>query len=1442
MTGTVLERSLKLVAQRIYKVRILRQQALWWMLLVVPAIAASLMLPPLHDFFPNTLLILLGVTMTGLILSRLSSRAPTAVEAARLVEQYRPELGDAVLTAVRATEPRRDGRPASVMTAMLVEEASRLATQSDWTPAVSRSQMFRWSTLSFLSFFFLVTSVVAAGRWGRESIGSRASLSSASDLNLPVDLQQTDIVIEPGDVEIERGSAVTIVARFANSLPTAAMLRLHADDGTVTVPMDSTVDEGVFAVRLPTIESDIAYDVAFGRSADEIRFLDQPDFPNLSDRYRISTFVRPRLEQVDALITPPEYTGLPPQEIADTLRISAVEGSQVQLTLHLNKATTVAELHGANDVVIPLLPTDSEGMRVVATIDAVDNQQYRVHLQDAEGRTAREEETISLRVTRNQRPKIRITFPGRDTNVSPLQEFQVDAEATDDFGFLDYGFVYSLSSGPTGEISLKDTNVSSSSVAESGRQLSQDVTKSSSEVSAKESAKASPSRKIKMQHVLPLEELDAQPDQLLSYHFYVEDAAANGQRRRTYSDMMFAEVRRFEEIFREGQQQNQQQQQQQQQQEGGNQTEQLLQLQRQIMIATWNVQRSLEESSSRGAAVKKAIEDADVVRQSQEQALQQLLESMEEMAGDAEMTQLATSVQSSMQAAVEHLKRFAEDQSEDSLSDARQAEQSAFAGLMRMRAKEHEVTQSQSQSRGQGRQNSASQQQLRQLELDNERNRYESERQAQQQQEQNAEQNAELQILNRLKELARRQEMLNERMKQLESELRAAQTEEEKEEIERELKRLREEQREMLRDVDELRETMDQQSAEQRQRNQETREQVDQAREQLQQASRAMDEGNLQQAISEGTRAERQFDELQESFRQQTSNRFSDTMKDLRQQARDLSERQEQIARELNGQTQPERPGASDSPETPQRPSLRSDRDRDGLQEKVAQQRDELERVLERAKQVVEEAEESEPLLSRRLYDTVRDTREQKPQEALEATEILVSRGLWNQSQQAEQIARKGIDELTKGIERAADAVLGSEAESLRRAQEEIEKLRDQLSSEIAQATGQAPRDAEPSDSRSQDSLSREAGETGNEADRQSQPGNSSDQPPGTNESRQRIRRTASPPPATTQQSGNRSSQGDNPAEARQPGAGSPQDQSPEGDQQPGSGQTQQNPRQSRRQPGGGEQSGNQPGESENQPGQSSEGRQQEANGTSPASDESPSDQMSQRQSQSQQGGSPSQSGTNSGQQPGQDDQQESGQQGTSQQPAESESNQQQNGPAGAGSSSGQQSESRSPNGQQPGEQQSGGQQSGNQRGGGGSNQNSFLLSGGRESNNGGRGVNEGRPLTGDDFREWSDRMREVEEILDDPDLRNRVAQVRDRARSIRAEFKRHGTEPQWDLVKSQLLDEMTDLQRRLVQELSRLNSDRSMVPIDREPVPEEFDELVRRYYELLGQSRPADK
>ena len=112
---------------------------------------------------------------------------------------------------------------------------------------------------------------------------------------------------------------------------------------------------------------------------------------------------------------------------------------------------------------------------------------------------------------------------------------------------------------------------------------------------------------------------------------------------------------------------------------------------------------------------------------------------------------------------------------------------------------------------------------------------------------------------------------------------------------------------------------------------------------------------------------------------------------------------------------------------------------------------------------------------------------------------------------------------------------------------------------------------------------------------------------------------------------------------------------------------------------------------------------------------------------------------------------------------------------------------------------------------------------------------NAGSPITGEDFREWSDRLRDVEEMVDDPELRAEAARIRDRARGIRADFKRHSAPPNWDLVRVQVAEPLSELRDRVAEELIRRTSKQAIVPLDRDPVPPKYTEKTRLYYERLG-------
>ena len=108
-------------------------------------------------------------------------------------------------------------------------------------------------------------------------------------------------------------------------------------------------------------------------------------------------------------------------------------------------------------------------------------------------------------------------------------------------------------------------------------------------------------------------------------------------------------------------------------------------------------------------------------------------------------------------------------------------------------------------------------------------------------------------------------------------------------------------------------------------------------------------------------------------------------------------------------------------------------------------------------------------------------------------------------------------------------------------------------------------------------------------------------------------------------------------------------------------------------------------------------------------------------------------------------------------------------------------------------------------------------------------------PLTGRDFSNWSDRLSNVEEMLDQPDLRNQLARVRDRARAVRGDFKRQSKRPEWNVVRTEILKPMVEVRSRVMEELAKRESNEALVPIDRDPVPPKYSEQVRRYYERLG-------
>ena len=1238
---------------------------------------------------------------------RSKSLSLARADIARHVERTFPELNSRLLAALEQCPDVQSGRW-NVLQRQVIAEAVHHSRINDWTDAVPAKRMrnaFFGQTAALVAFVTICIGLVPSAAQRANSVTGRSLFQSAQK-------EADQPIVEPGDAEIERGSSPLVLARFSAKLPAGVNLvwraaasveeknganAIHATQTPLPslsspqslssdaaspeqrLPLTKSLDDPIFGGRLPLVKHDLTYLIDFdGKQTRE---------------YKLTVYDLPSLVRSDLELKYPSYTGLETKKLEDAFEATVVEGTTIGVACRVNKPLASAKLV-ENDGTSVALTADPANPLVYRT-DFVPQKRHRMKLvlTDDAGRVNRDSEEFRFEALPNRPPELKLAFPGQDVKVSPLEEVLVEATASDDFGLVETGLVLSIPGREPLTITL---------------------------------GKDQPgSQQRKLSHLQRLEELKVEPDELVSYYVYADDFGPDGQPRRTSSDLFFAEVRPFEEIFRQlesppgGQSQAAGSQQQ------GNPLTKLAELQKQIVVATWKLARS-----QRTKWDTKLAEQVTVIRDSQQKAIEQL-EALAEKLTDPKAQPILTSIGEKMAAADRTLGQSLSESSLTPLTAAAAAEQAAYQGLLKLRAREHLMMKGSQSSSGSGGSASVSEQQLNQLELDNKKNRYESQKTGQQQRE-------DLAMLDRLKELAKRQEGVNEQLKELEAALRTAKTEAEKEELERQLKRLRDDQQQLLHDADELRNKMAQ--SPQQEKLNDTRQQLEQTRQQMVDATEKLREGQLSQALNAGTRAERELQQLQEDFRKQTSAQFADAMRTLREEARQLAENEKQLAERLAAlQDEAKR-------------SLRQSKDRQALETEFKEQRQQTNDLVDAAKNVVEQSETAEPLLSKQLYDTVRSSREMKTDQALDATSQLLRAGFLPEAQKAEEQARAGIDRLKQGIEKATEGILGDEVESLKRARRELADLAEQLDKEIAM---QQPGGGE-----------KKPGELGDGESKGSSP--TGEGQPTVDPS---LRRRGEQPG----KDGAKGQQSEASPDGKPPGTG---EGSPKEGQPPGEGQP---PQEAGKQPGQGQKGQGQPGKGQGQ-GEGQSGQSPDGKGSPQPGQPSPNGQPGQ-------GGSQGEGAGGQGESPGGESSNKPGRAGLRGQPQR----------GGAKPS--------------PGNPRSGDQ--GGTGGGAGSG-------------------NEG-PLTGEKFTEWNERLRDVESMVSDPKLQAEVAKVRERARSVRAEFKRHSQTPNWDLVRTTVREPLTELQRQLAEEISRRESPDSLVPVDRDPVPTRYRDLVRGYYERLG-------
>ena len=249
--------------------------------------------------------------------SRLSHR--DSFEIAKRVEAKFPSLEQRLLTTL---EPRRDTSSEYLQQKLIRENASHANLHGDWLETLPA-----WKLRS--AWGLQTAAMVGVIGWG--IFGSEDLLHSPFGITPEIASSSEGITIEPGDVELERGSDLLVTARFGSRIPESARLVVVSESGEQsTLEMTRALSDSLYGAAARRIDRSLQYSIQFDGQE--------------SERFSVTVYEHPALARSDATITPPEYANQAIRTVEDTRKITVVEGSHVKWTCRLNKEVSVAEL------------------------------------------------------------------------------------------------------------------------------------------------------------------------------------------------------------------------------------------------------------------------------------------------------------------------------------------------------------------------------------------------------------------------------------------------------------------------------------------------------------------------------------------------------------------------------------------------------------------------------------------------------------------------------------------------------------------------------------------------------------------------------------------------------------------------------------------------------------------------------------------------------------------------------------------------------------------------------------------------------------------------------------------------------------------------------------------------------------------------------------------
>jgi hypothetical protein len=498
-----------------------------------------------------------------------------------------------------------------------------------------------------------------------------------------------------------------------------------------------------FEYSIPAIDRTFSYSVSAGtaRSAD----------------YTVTALFPPRVTRIDLSYVYPSFSGLSPREEQDGGDIYAPAGTRVRLRIHADKPVARGELTFGRGPAVAVRAV-AEGVVEADVVLAADDS-YRVQLADRDSLQSKGESEYFIRLMNDRPPDVRVLRPSSDQQITPLEEIAVEARADDDYGIAAFDLVYAVGGGT--ERTLSFERVTGTPVERVGTTL------------------------------LSAEALGVKPGDVISYYARARDVGRGKRSMQATSDIFFLEVKPFSEEFVSAQSQAGGQ--------GGAQIDGLVEAQKQIIASTWNIER--RSTGGRSADDIKSVAEAQAALKARAQQM-----SSRGSRRFGSMPQRVTTqgpqpvpLSDPIAAAILAMDKAVEQLQTDRTKDALPHEMAALNGLLQAQAEVRRREVARQQANGSGNSGNRAGQDMSAL----------FDKELQRQQQTNYETQASVEsradhaesddsLLDRIRDLARRQEDLSRRQREL------GQSSPDADELRRQLETLTREQTTLREEAEEL--------------------------------------------------------------------------------------------------------------------------------------------------------------------------------------------------------------------------------------------------------------------------------------------------------------------------------------------------------------------------------------------------------------------------------------------------------------------------------------------------------------------------------------------------------------------------------------------------------------------------------------------------------------